>query len=528
MSETLASSAKVSAAILGSRVLGLVREVVFATLFGAGAVADAYHVAFRIPNLLRDLFAEGALSAAFVPTFTKTLHDEGKEAAHTLANLAASALLVVTGLIVTAAVVFAEPLVAQISGGFAGDAHKVALASRLTRVMMPFLSLVALSAVWMGMLNARRHFVIPAVAPAVFNLVSIGIGAVVWLRGASLAEGVAVWSLGTLLAGIAQVLTQLPALWRLGYRPWPRFRGLTSHPGIRRIVRLMAPALIGVAAIQINVVINTRFAADLGDGAVAQLTYAFRLFFLPLGMFGVAIATVTTTRVAEAAATGDNTSLRARCAESLSAGWMLTSASAVGLFVLAEPVCALIYQHGQTTAADTAAIAWVLRAYLCGLVPYALVKIIAPSFFAIDRPRVPLLASISAVAVNITFNALAYRALGPPGIALGTGLGALVNLTILRVAFSRIIGPLPAEQRVRHGLALLAANAAMGAAVWAAWMLVAPALKSLSGGVGVAASAVALVVAVGLGFSVFAGVANAFAYPGAAALWRIPKKVLRR
>ncbi|MEM6991838.1 MAG: murein biosynthesis integral membrane protein MurJ [Myxococcota bacterium] len=528
MSGTLASSAKVSAAILGSRVLGLVREVVFASLFGAGAVADAYHVAFRIPNLLRDLFAEGALSAAFVPTFTQTLHDDGEERAHALGNLAASALLLMTGALVGLGLLFAEPLVAAISGGFAGDDAKVALAVRLTRIMMPFLCLVSLSAVWMGMLNARRHFVVPAVAPAMFNVVSLVVGGAVWLRGGTANDGVAIWSAGTLLAGAFQGLTQLPTLWRLGYRPWPRLGGLFRHPGIRRIARLMAPALVGVAAIQINVFVNTKFAGSLGDGAVAQLTYAFRLFFLPLGMFGVAIATVTTTGVAEEAAKGDHDALRRRAATSVSAGWMLTSASAVGLAVLAEPVCTLIYRHGATTAADVEAIAWVLRAYVCGLVPYALVKIVAPAFYAIDRPRVPLLASTSAVVVNIAFNALTYRTLGPPGIALGTGLGALVNLIVLRISFRRVLGPLPASRRVAHGSTLLAANVAMGAVVFGGWMVAAPWLEPVSGALGTTALAVALAVLVGAGFAVFAAIAGAFGYPGADALWRIPKKILRR
>lgn len=525
---TLASSAKVSVAILGSRVLGLVREVVFASLFGAGAVADAYHVAFRIPNLLRDLFAEGALSAAFVPTFTQTLQDDGPDAAHRLANLAASILLIITGTLVTLGIVFAEPLVALISDGFAGKPEKVALAARLTRTMMPFLGLISLSAVWMGMLNARRHFVVPALAPAVFNVVSIGVGAMVWARDGEMFDGVAIWSAGTVAAGAVQAVVQLPALWRLGYRPWPRLAGLWSHPGIARIARLMAPALVGVAAIQINVLVNTQFAASLDDGAVAQLTYAFRLFFLPLGMFGVAIATVTTTNVAEEAAKGDRDALRSRVAESVGAGWMLTSASAVGLAILAEPVCTLIYRHGQTSAADVAAIAWVLRAYVCGLMPYALVKIVAPAFYSIDRPRVPLLASTMAVVSNVTFNALTYRALGPAGIALGTGVGAVVNLTILRLSFRKILGPMPPSVDGRATAGLLLANVAMAVAVAGAWWAVAPLLASLSGWVATLALAAVLGSLVGLGFVVFAAITNRFGYPGAASLWRIPKKILRR
>ncbi|HET6585769.1 MAG TPA: murein biosynthesis integral membrane protein MurJ, partial [Nannocystaceae bacterium] len=343
--DALGSSARVSAAIFGSRVLGLVRESVFAALFGAGAVADAYQVAFRVPNLLRDLFAEGALSSAFVPTFTAALHDDGRARADALANLALAGLLMVTGTITTLAIVFAEPIVLAMTRGFAGDEAKLALAVELTRVMLPILALVSLAAVWMGMLNAQRRFVVPALAPALFNVVSIGVGVVLWLLGTPVLTAVLAWSVGTVAGGIVQVGVLLVALWRLGYRPRLHLRGLASDPGVRRIVRLMGPAVIGIAAVNVNVFINTGFAGELGDGPLAQLTYAFRLFFVPLGVFGVALAIVTTTSVSIEAARGDREALGARTREGMSAAWMLTTASAVGLALLAEPLVRLIYHH---------------------------------------------------------------------------------------------------------------------------------------------------------------------------------------
>jgi putative peptidoglycan lipid II flippase len=335
--EALRSTGRLSAAVLASRILGLGREIAFAALFGAGAIADAYTVAFRIPNLLRDLLAEGALSSAFVPTFTAALQQDGKAKADALGNLVLSAILVLTGVLTLLGIVFAEELVILMAQGFGGDAAKVALAARLTRVMMPILALVSLGAVWMGMLNAQRRFVVPALAPAIFNVVSILAGLLVWLWQGSVEHGVLVWSAGTLAAGVAQALVLLPSLWRLGYRPWPRLRGAFRDPGLRRIGRLMAPAVVGVAAVQINIFVNTGFAGSLGDGPVAQLGYAFRLFFLPLGVFGVALATVTTTHVSEEAAKGDRKALAERMGDSVSAGLMLTSASAVGLLVLAVP-----------------------------------------------------------------------------------------------------------------------------------------------------------------------------------------------
>jgi putative peptidoglycan lipid II flippase len=245
-------------------------------------------------------------------------------------------------------------------------------------------------------------------------------------------------------------------------------------------------------------------------------------------MFGVALGTVTTTSVSEAAADDDHTELARRAAESIRAGWMLTSASAVGLYVLAEPVVALIYRHGATSSSDAAAIAIVLQSYVIGLVPYSLIKIIAPAFFSVDRPRIPLLASAIGVAANVTFNAFTYRQLGAPGIALGTALGATTNVVILRIAFGRIIAPLPGEHRVRRFLALVVANALMGAAVWGAWQGSALVLERLAGSARLAVTAGLLAVVVGVGFLVFVAVLRAFGYPGANLLWNLPKRLVAR
>jgi putative peptidoglycan lipid II flippase len=509
-------------------VLGLVRESLFAALFGAGALADAYQVAFRIPNLLRDLFAEGALSSAFVPTFTDALVKEDQAAAYRLGNLALSAVLIVTGLLSALGVVFAEEVVIAISKGFAGDAAKVAMATRLTRVMMPLLTVVSLSAVWMGMLNAQKRFMAPAYAPAMFNVASILVG--VSLLAAVLDEELAllIWSGGTLGAGVLQAVFQLPALWKLGYRPRLRLRGLLGHPGMRRIGRLMLPALIGLAAVQINIFVNTRFAGSLGDGPVAQLSFAFRVFYLPVGLFSVALATVTTTRVSEDVARADHDALRRSTAEGLGAVWMLMSASTVGLFVLAEPVTRLLFQRGAFSAEDTVATGIVLQAYTLGLLPYGLVKILAPVFYGLDRPRLPLAGSLAAVAVNLTFNWLTYRTLGAPGLALGMGLGALVNVAILRISFARVVGPLEGVARWRGIGSLLVANAVLGGLVWVAWWGLTPALERAQGVSAQLLLAALLLPVIGLGFFAYTGVLRALRYPGAELLWGLPGKLYRR
>jgi putative peptidoglycan lipid II flippase len=363
----------------------------------------------------------------------------------------------------------------------------------------------------------------------VFNVVSILGGLVVWLWHGSVEHGVMVWSAGTLAAGVALALVLLPPLWRMGYRPGLRLRGALRDPGLRRIARLMAPAVLGLAAVQVNIFVNTGFAGSLGDGPVAQLGYAFRLFFLPLGVFGVALATVTTTHVSEEAAKGDRNALAERVADSQGAGLMLTSASAVGLLVLAVPVTVLVYRHGQTSMADAEAIAAVLAAYVLGLVPYSLVKILAPAFYGVDKPRIPLFASLAAVVINIVFNALTYRQLGAPGIALGTTLGALANWLVLRVAFRRVVGPLPVPKRAARLGALVVGNAVLGGVAWGGYRGAQELLLRVGVSMeSVVVLAIVLVVVIGVAFMAYAGVLRALGYPGAQQLWSMPVRVLGR
>lgn len=536
MPETLRTSGKLSIAVAASRVLGLVREVLLAHMFGAGAIADAYQVAYRIPNLLRDLFAEGALSSAFVPTFLAELVGKSKDgtldqaAAYRLGNLTLAGVLLTTGTLSLLGVVFAEEVVGLIANNFEGSnlspaaaAEKLRLAVLLTRVMMPLLTVISVSAVWMGMLNAQKHYMAPAWAPAMFNVANILVGAGLIVFDPNDTAGIVIWSAGTLGAGVVQALVQLPALWRLGYRPIPRLRGLLSHPGLRRIVRLMAPAVVGLAAVQINIFVNTRFAASLGDGPIAQLSYAFRIFYLPIGVFSVALATVTTTRVSEHAAKQDMPALAASVGEGVSAVWMLMTASTVGLIVLAEPVVRVLYF--SFTESETTATAMVLSAYVVGLLPYGLVKILAPAFYGLDRPRIPLLASVCAVVVNIVFNALSYKQYGAPSLALGTAFGAMVNIAILRLSFRRVVGPLPGVSVAQLG-ALLLANAVLAAVVLGAWQGVEFGIETL--GVGWPLRVAGLGLVIPLGFATYVAILRALGYPGAAMLWELPAKLLRR
>jgi putative peptidoglycan lipid II flippase len=459
-------AALVSAATMLSRVLGLVREQIFYSLFGAsaGIHADAYQTAFRIPNLLRDLFAEGALSAAFVPTFTKTLRSDGVAAAVRLANVVLGAILVVVGGLTLAGVLAAPQVVDLLANDFRATPGKHELAVELARIMMPFLPLVSLAAVAMGQLNAHERYAPPALAAASFNVVAIVAG--LGLRFAGVDEHTAVvgWSAATVLGGIVQFAVQIPALRATGFRFRPRmdFR----DPGLRRIALLMGPATIGVAATQINIVVNSNF-ADGVQGGQSWLAASFRLMQLPIGVFGVAVATIATTRFAQGAAERDFAGMRDTLARGLRLVAFLTLPCTFGLIVLARPIVRLLYEHGQFHAGDTEAVALCTLMYALGLYTYSAVKVAAPAFYALGKPRVPLLASLVAVLGNVVLNILLFPVLGVWGLALGTSVAAVLNVTVLLVAFRSLAGPLGGAGLLGHAGRVGLASAGCAAVAFA-------------------------------------------------------------
>src|SRR5918995_1794987 len=372
MSSRLARSAGlISIATFLSRILGVARETVLAYYFGASTSIqmDAYNVAFRIPNLLRDLFAEGAMTAAFVPAFTRTLTERGREHAWRLGNLVMNALLIITGALVVLGILFAEPITrAIVSDEFVSVPGKLDLTVTLTRVMLPFLTTVAVAVAMMGMLNSLRQFFIPSLSPAMFNVATI-LCAVALVPVFLQLEWPPIMAIaiGTLLGGLGQMAIQWPALRKEGfrYRPILDFR----DPELQQILRMMIPGTLGVAAVNINVLVNTYLAAA-EPGAVSWLGYAFRLMYLPIGIFGVSIATAALSDVSRHAAGDDLPAIRRSVSSALRLMLMLNVPAMVGLLVLAEPIVALVYQRGNFTPGDTAATAAALLFYSPGLVAY--------------------------------------------------------------------------------------------------------------------------------------------------------------
>jgi putative peptidoglycan lipid II flippase len=455
---------RVSALTMLSRLLGLVREQIFAVTLGAGGTSDAFLAAFRIPNMLRDLFAEGALSTAFVPTYVKTLKQEGRPAAFLLGNRVLTTLTIYLGSLAVVGMLWPDPVVRFVAAGFSKE--KADLTAHLVRIMMPFLPTISLAVVAMGALNAEARYTAPGLASSMFNLVAIVGGAVLYFLGLPPRLAVTVWAALTVVGGIAQLMVQIPPLWRLGWRPSFRPDLRLRNPATRRIASLMAPATLAVAAVQINVVVNTSFASLCAEGSISWLGYAFRLMQLPIGVFGVAIGTTSLTHLARDAAANDHEALRKTLRRGLQLVLFLTIPSTVGLAVLGRPIIGLIFQHGRFSAHATVETARALSGFAVGLAAYAAIKVVAPAFYALGKTRVPLFASLSAVACNVLWNVLTFRRFGHVGLALGTSIAAIANLTVLIVAFQRTVGGFVTRGLLGGVARIGLAAAAMAAAIW--------------------------------------------------------------
>jgi putative peptidoglycan lipid II flippase len=465
----------VSLAVMASRLLGLVRDQVFAALFGAGLQYDAFLTAFRVPNLLRDLLAEGALSSAFVTTFTQTLQSKGKESALNLSNRVATLSIIVITIISILAWFFTAEIVRLLAPGFFAVPGKAELTISLTRIMIPFLLLIALAAQAMGMLNAFNIYGMPALASAFFNIgVIVGGLLLGFLLGPAIGiSPIAGMAYGVVIGGFLELVVQWPSLKRMGVSFHPDFT--VRDPGLRQIIRLMGPAVIGTAAVQINVFVNTNFASAIIDpatgavanGPVSWLNYAFRFMQFPIGVFGVAIATATLPSLSRSSANPDYTAFRQTLVHSLALVFLLCIPSALGLAVLAQPIIALIFEHGKFTAFDTMQTAHALAAYGIGLAGYGAIKVLSPAFYALNDARTPMLISLGSIAVNYLMNSLLVGPFGHVGLACSTSAVALVNFLLLALFMRRRLGRLEGRRLGATVLRICAASLPMALTAWA-------------------------------------------------------------
>ncbi len=479
------SAGIVSIAVMFSRVFGLLREMIFSYFFGAGFLYDAYVVAFRIPNVLRDLFAEGALSVAFVKVFTDYQINRSEKEAWRLASLVLNLLAVVLSIICIIGVIFSRQFVDVIADGFSHE--KAALATTMTQIMFPFILLVALAAVAMGVLNTKGIFGVPASASTVFNIVSIIVGLAIaywlsaggWQRStdrSSIPDFASQWAIigmaiGTLIGGAAQFLMQVPSLLKVGFRFTPLLS--IADPGVRKVIALMTPAILGTSAVQINVMVNTYFVSEI-NGAQSWLNYAFRLMQFPIGLFGVAVGTAAIPVLSRLASQRKMSEFRDTISSSMNLVFLMTLPSACGLIVLGEPIIRLIYERGAFNEADVPMTAWALAGYSVGLTGYAAIKVLSPAFYALDDAKTPMIIAIASVGVNLIGSYFLRNWLmhvgvssenpqgyGHVGVALATSLVALVNFFSLVLLMRRRIDRLNGRSIIASFLKIAAASAAL-------------------------------------------------------------------
>jgi putative peptidoglycan lipid II flippase len=424
----------VASAIMISRILGLVREMILARFFGAGLHTDAFYVAYRIPNLLRDLFAEGALSSAFIPTFIRCMTRNGKDQAWLLANRVISALLVILGMLTLVIFFGAKVFVYLLASGYAATPEKLDLTVQMIRIMSPFLLCVSLASIGMGMLNACGSFFIPAMASSAFNVCCIlaGIFLSPFMPHFGL-EPIVSMAIGALIGGASQFLIMMPSTYSIGFRH--RFVLDFSDPGLRHIGSLMLPAILGLSATQINITVDTQIASVYGNGPVSWLNYGFRLMQLPVGVFGIAIATSTMALVSHYAAQNAFEKLHQTVGSSLRIAACLTFPATAGLFAFRHEIVKLLYERGSFLPSDTIQTSQVVMFYSLGLFSYSAVKILVPAFYALNDTRTPMRMSFVTVAVKIALNFALIIPFGFLGLALSTSIASWLNFGFLMRSF---------------------------------------------------------------------------------------------
>ena len=425
----------VGLATLLSRIFGFLRDMVVAGFFGAGLATDAFFVAFRIPNLLRRLFAEGSLTISFVPVFTEYLKKKSKEDAIGLANTAFTMLSIVL-VIVTILGIFLSPLIVKIiAPGFSSVPEKYELTVFLTRLMFPYIFFISLVALCMGILNSLRHFAAPALAPVVLNICIIGAA---FLLRDLFTEPITALAIGVMIGGIIQLAMQFPFLIRVGVRLRPNFN--FRHPGIKKIGFLMFPAVFGAAVYQINIFISTLLASLLPSGSVSYLYYADRIVQLPLGVFATAMGTASLPSLSMQVTSGDFEEMKKTISFSLRLIMFITIPAMIALIALRVPIISVLFQRGEFDYRSTILTSQALLYYAVGLWAFAAIRIIVSAFYSLQDTKTPVKVAIVALVVNIILSIILMFPLRHGGLALATSIASIVNIVILFFILKRRIG----------------------------------------------------------------------------------------
>lgn len=457
-----------------SRVFGFIRDVVVARYFGAGLATDAFFVAFRIPNLLRRLFAEGSLTIAFVPVFTEYLKTKSREDAFELARVAFTLLSAILVAVSVAGVLLSPAIVTLMAPGFRASPDKYALTVLLTRIMFPYIFFIALVALCMGILNSLRHFATPALSPVILNLCMIA--AALFLRD-FFAEPILALAVGVMIGGLMQLAVQLPVLFRLGVRLRPDFH--FGHEGVRRIGALMLPAAFGAAVYQINIFISTLLASFLPEGSVSFLYYADRIVELPLGIFGIAIGTAALPSFSDQAARGQHDEMKRTISFSLRLMLFITMPAMIGILALREPIISVLFQRGEFDPRSAVLTAQALFWYAVGLWAFSTIRVVVAAFYALQDTKTPVRIAVVALVVNTVCSAALMFPMKHNGLAFATSIASAVNVLTLAYLLRKRIGEFLDAAFWRSLARVTAASAVMGLSVVLAtrtlgWTVAAP------------------------------------------------------
>ena len=482
------SVAGVSVSTLASRILGYLRDMLIANFFGAGLVADAFFVAYRIPNLLRRLLGEGALSASFIPVFTEYLTTKPKEEAQRLVRISGLLLLTVLSILTILGIIFSPIIVRVIAPGFIKDPEKLSLTITLTRILFPFMIAIGMAALALGILNSLHRFIIPALAPCLLSISEISF---ILFICPLMERPIIGLVLGVLVGGFAQFFFQVPSLVRKGFvisagksysNPrlklmdypqsllkklivlWKRWISILNHPGVKRIGLLMLPATLGLSVSQVNTFVDTICATMLREGSVTALYYANRLMQLPLALFGIAIATVALPMMSRSMAATNMEELKDTLSLSLRMIMFTIIPASLGLMILGSPIISLLFERGRFTAQATQATSWALLFYSTGIVAYAGVKVVASAFYSMQDTRTPVRIASIAMVANIVLNLILMRILDVGGLAFATAIASFINLLILLYYLRKKIGRLGGKKVLLSLTKILLASSAMGIA----------------------------------------------------------------